>query len=97
MSNAACADVSLILLDDASRFTIARSEVYAGSALVAAVRSFHTSMEEQMMQGPILSVHMITRCDKQQHNPKEKIDGLDPEFSFCHFADFAGLESGRPW
>ena len=61
LSNAACADVALILLDDASRYTIARSEVFAGSALVAAAQAFHQVMDEERSKGPIFSVHMITQ------------------------------------
>lgn len=61
LSNAACADIALILLDDASRYTIARSEVFAGSALVAAAQAFHQVMEEERSKGPIVSVHMVTQ------------------------------------
>ena len=60
MSNAACADIGLILLDDASRYTVARAEVHSGSALVAAAQQFHETLLGEMAQNPILSVHMVT-------------------------------------
>eukprot|EP00435_Cladocopium_sp_Y103_P031899 s120_g8.t1 len=96
MSNAACADVSLILLDDASRFTIARSEVHAGSALVAAVRSFHTNMEEQMMQGPILSLHMITQdATNSSIIQKKKLTALILNSAFASLQDLSQAEHGK--
>lgn len=61
LSNAACADVSLILLDDTSRFTVARSEVQAGSSVQAAAQAFHEQMAEAMASGRVISFHMVTQ------------------------------------
>ena len=61
LSNAACGDVSLILLDEASRWTIARSEVQSGAALIASARSFHRDMQEELSSADALSIHMITQ------------------------------------
>ena len=48
LSNIACGDLSLVLLDDASRWTIARAEVHAGACLLASARSFHTDMSNEL-------------------------------------------------
>lgn len=45
-SNVACADLGLVLLDDVSRWTIARSEVQTGAALMGHAISFHCGMDQ---------------------------------------------------
>lgn len=47
-SNVACADLGLILLDDSSRWTIARSEVQTGASLIGHAKSFHSDMESEL-------------------------------------------------
>ena len=47
-SNVACADLGLILLDDASRWTIARSEVQTGASLIGHAKSFHSDMATEL-------------------------------------------------
>lgn len=62
LSNVACADLGLILLDDASRWTVARAEVRSGAAVVAAARAFHKEMlAEVSASSSGLCVHYLTQ------------------------------------
>ena len=47
LTNAACQDVPLVLLDNASRWTIARCEVKTGSSLLASCQAFHDAMRQE--------------------------------------------------
>ena len=85
-SNVACGDLSLILLDDASRFTVAKSEVQSGAALVAASQSFHRHMLEDFSSGePSLSIHVISQ-DATNSNvlQKQKLCAMILHSSFLY-------------
>ena len=58
-SNVACGDLSLILLDDASRFVVARAEVQSAAALMASHVAFHAGMMEE--GPPPLSIHVVSQ------------------------------------
>ena len=53
LSNVACADLSLILLDDASRWSVARAEVHSAAAMMASCKAFHLSMVESLIPGSL--------------------------------------------
>ena len=62
LSNVACADLSLILLDDASRWSVARAEVHSAAAMMASCKAFHLSMVESFdSREPSLSIHLVTQ------------------------------------
>ena len=62
LSNVACGDLSLILLDDASRWSVARAEVHSAAAMTASCKSFHLNMVESFdSSDPSLSIHLVTQ------------------------------------
>ena len=68
MSNIACADLGLVLMDDASRWSVAQAELRSGASAIASFRNFHEDMmaemfhEEGLKQGDFnLSLHVISQ------------------------------------
>ena len=68
MSNIAGADLGLVLMDDASRWSVAQAEVRSGASAIASFRSFHEDMmaemfhEEGLNQGDFnLSLHVVSQ------------------------------------
>lgn len=49
------------LLDDASRWTIARAEVHSGACLLAAARSYHTNMSNELQSQDVPSAPRIEK------------------------------------
>ncbi len=92
LSNIACGDLSLVLLDDASRWTIARAEVQAGACLIAAARAFHRNMLDELdtlrtpgtVDEPAVCIHSISQ-DATNGGiwQKRKLCALILESAFC--------------
>ena len=68
LSNVSCADLGLVIMDDASRWSVSSAEVRAGSSLIASFRNFHENMmlemfhEDGLQAGDFnLSLHVISQ------------------------------------
>ena len=97
LSNIACGDLSLVLLDDASRWTVARAEVHSGACLLAAARAFHHNMlaeiAEKSSSGfdfsqplfqPAVCIHAISQdATNSGIWQKRKLSALILETAFC--------------
>ena len=97
LSNIACGDLSLVLLDDASRWTVARAEVHSGACLLAAARAFHQNMlaeiaekpssgfdDSKGLSQPAVCIHSISQdATNSAIWQKRKLSALILESAFC--------------
>lgn len=68
LSNIATSDLGPTVLDDATRWTVARSEVETGAAVIAHGQSFHADMEmalQEAQEDPVLSAGVAIHCVSQ--------------------------------
>ena len=100
LSNIACADLGLVLLDDASRWTIARAEVRTGAALLASGRAFHRSMMEEIAQEPsdgALSLHIHFITQDATNSLKRKLTALILHSAWCQLPSDMDVDYSFDW
>ena len=98
LSNVSCADLGLVILDDASRWSVARSEVRAGAAATASMREWHAGMLQEMFHPDgaedfNLSLHIVSQdATNSGIWQKRKLIAL-----LCHSAYLVSLPSKFRW
>ena len=100
LSNIACADLGLVILDNASRWTVARAEVQSGAALIAAGRAFHRTMvderqDESSANEPSLHVHFVTQ--DATNSVRRKMTALILHSAWCYLPSDDGNEFNFDW
>ncbi|CAE7830339.1 unnamed protein product [Symbiodinium sp. CCMP2592] len=98
LSNVSCADLGLVILDDASRWSVSRSEVRAGAAATASMREWHAGMLQEMFHPDgaedfNLSLHIVSQdATNSGIWQKRKLIAL-----LCHSAYLVSLPSKFRW
>ena len=103
LSNVACADLGLILLDNASRWTVARAEVHSGAALICSGRAFHRNMMEEIVGvdspgetlPPSLHIHFITQ--DATNSIRRKMTALILHTAWCQLPSSEAREFSFDW
>ena len=94
LSNVSCADLGLVVMEDASRFSIARAQVHTGAAAIASVRKWYDLMQSELFHQDgandfNLSVHVVSQdATNSGIWQKRKLVAL-----LCHSAYLAQLPS----
>ena len=105
-SNVACADLGLVLLDDVSRWTIARAEVQTGAALIGHARAFHQTMlsefEDQSRETPHSGIGVSFHCISQDATngsiwQKRKLVALLLHTAYCPLIPKPGDNFSGAW
>ena len=100
LSNIACADLGLVILDNASRWTVARAEVQSGAALMAAGRAIHKTMVEEMLDEssanePSLHVHFVTQ--DATNSLRRKMTALILHSAWCYLPSDDASDFNFDW